>query len=128
MARILVADDEPDILRVVSLQLELEGHVVVPVRSAREALDRVDADGPPDVVVLDVAMPQMNGLDLLRELRRRDGMEDVPAIFLSARALRHDIAAGEALGAVYVTKPFAARELEEAIDRVLATGPRREAR
>jgi CheY-like chemotaxis protein len=117
LANILVVEDEPDILRLVLMQLQLAGHRATGARSAQEALELVAREGPPDVAVLDVAMPEMNGLELLRRLRDQDGAADLPVIFLSARVQPENIAAGEALGAIYLTKPFEATALLGAIDR-----------
>jgi CheY-like chemotaxis protein len=64
-------------------------------------------------------MPEMSGLELLAQLRARDGLSDLPAIFLSARVLPEDIAAGQALGASYLTKPFIAAALLRAIEEAL---------
>ncbi|HUH07212.1 MAG TPA: response regulator [Egibacteraceae bacterium] len=115
MARVLVVDDNEDIRELVARQLRANGHKAVAVGSPSEALAIVDERGAPDVAVLDVAMPEMDGLQLLRELRAREGMSDLPAIFLSARVQEHDIQAGRDLGAIYLTKPFIASALIGAI-------------
>jgi CheY-like chemotaxis protein len=116
MARILVVDDDPDLLTLIGIQLRQHGHRVVTAASGPEALEVVRETGSPDVAVLDVAMPEMNGLELLQHLRAREGGAELPAIFLSARAAP---AAGEALGAVYLTKPYVMRALLAAIDRLV---------
>jgi CheY-like chemotaxis protein len=118
MSRVLVVDDDPDLRRLVEMRLRKGGHRVLTAASAEEALAIVDERGAPDVAVLDVAMPGMSGLELLPMLRARDGMEELPAIFLSARILEGDIAAGRALGATYLTKPFVATALLNAVERV----------
>lgn len=118
MARVLVVDDDPDLLTLVGLQLRQHGHKVVTAASGPEALKIVEELGAPEVAVLDVAMPEMNGLELLTKLRALDGMSELPAIFLSARVGPEDIAAGEALGALYLTKPYVMRALLAAIDRL----------
>jgi CheY-like chemotaxis protein len=123
MARVLVVDDDPDLLTLVGLQLRQHGHKVVTADSGREALSTVDELGPPDVAVLDVAMPEMNGLELLQHLRAREGMEELPAIFLSARVGPEDISAGKALGALYLTKPYVMRALLAAIDKLIVPAP-----
>jgi CheY-like chemotaxis protein len=76
--------------------------------------------GAPDLAVLDVSMPGMDGLELLERLRTIDGMERLPAIFLSARVQPEDIEAGRALGATYLTKPFVATALLNAVKAALA--------
>ena len=121
MARLLVVDDDPDTVKIVSFRLQAKGHRVVGTTSAREALDAVASLGHPDVVILDVTMPDMTGLDLLAALRAIEGLDTLPAIFLSARVLPADIEAGRALGASYLTKPFIASALLASIEDALAT-------
>ena len=119
MARVLVVDDDPDTVRIVTFRLQSKGHRVIGTTSAQEALEAVAARGRPDVVVLDISMPDMTGIDLLTQLRAQDGLEHLPAIFLSARVLPEEIAAGRALGASYLTKPFIASALLKAIDEAI---------
>ena len=119
MARVLVVDDDPDLLTLVEMQLRHHGHRVITAGSGPDALNLVEDKGRPDLAVLDVAMPGMNGLALLAELRARKGLERLPAIFLSARVGPEDIKAGTSLGAVYLTKPYVMSALLNAIDSVL---------
>jgi CheY-like chemotaxis protein len=121
MARVLVVDDDPDLLTLVGLQLRQHGHKVVTAASGPEALAIVAEKGAPEVAVLDVAMPEMNGLELLKQLRASDATAELPAIFLSARVGPEDIAAGQALGAIYLTKPYVMRALLTAIDRLVVS-------
>jgi CheY-like chemotaxis protein len=120
MARILVLDDDQDILRIVQLRLERNGHVVVGFSSPQKALETVLAGELPDIVVLDISMPEISGLEVLQTLRVGFGMDRLPAIFLTARVRDEDIEAGKALGATYLTKPFVASALFKAIDTALA--------
>lgn len=120
MAYVLVVDDEPDVLRLVSMVLEKAGYPVLSAGSGIEALRVLREEGPPLVGVVDVAMPELSGLDLVRVLRGRSDTACLPIVFLSARVLPSDIAAGEALGASYVTKPFTRSGLLGAIERELA--------
>ncbi len=119
MAKIMVVDDDADILGLVARVVGKLGHQVATASSAREALELVDERGAPDLVVLDVTMPEKDGLELLQELRAREGMANLPAIFLSARVQESDIEAGRALGAEYLTKPFVATALRLKIERML---------
>lgn len=120
MARILVVDDDLNTVRIVTARLQSKGHQVIGSLSPQEALEAVASRGHPDVVVLDVSMPEMSGLDLLTELRAQEGLSGLPAIFLSARVLPEHIEAGRALGAVYLTKPFIASALLNAIDEAVS--------
>ncbi len=120
MSRVLVVDDDYVIQNLNQLQLRARGHRVVGVESPTEALEVVRGRGAPDVAVLDVMMPEMDGFELLGALRSLDGLAELPVIFLSARVQPHDIAAGRALGAAYLTKPYVAFALLDAIDRSVA--------
>jgi CheY-like chemotaxis protein len=119
MARVLVVDDDPDMVRIVTFRLQSNGHRVIGASSAEEALDAVTTRGRPDVVVLDMTMPGMSGVDLLAALRARDGMDNLPAIFLSAKVTEADIEVGRAAGATYLTKPFIASALLKSIDEAI---------
>ena len=120
MARILVVDDDPDVLALVEFRLRKEGHQVLAAASGGAALEAVAEGDAPDLAVLDVSMPEMSGLTLLEKLRARDGMTGLPAIFLSARILPEDIEAGRAMNAAYLTKPFVAPALLSAVNAALA--------
>jgi len=121
VARILVVDDDVPILNLVSGLLRKRGHAVIAVESATEALATLDTRDPPDVLVSDIAMPTMSGLELVKAVRERTDLDSMPIIFLSARVAPVDIEAGRALGAIYLTKPFVANALFTAIDGALTT-------
>ena len=113
--RILVVDDDPDILQFVRLNLELDGFEVDLAGGGREALE-LAAAAPPDLMLLDVMMPEIDGLTVLRRLRSDPGTSSIPVIILTARSLAEDRVKGLDLGADdYITKPF---DLEELIARV----------
>jgi CheY-like chemotaxis protein len=118
MSRVLVVDDDPNLRELVSIRLQKAGHKVVAADSAAEALAVVHQRGAPDVAVLDVSMPGMTGLELLPAMRGLEGCADLPAIFLSGRVEHHDVEAGRALGATYLTKPFSAIALCKAVERL----------
>ena len=119
MSRVLVVDDDPNLRHLVTVRLQKAGHRVLAADSAAEALAVVNERGAPDVVVLDVTMPGMTGLELLPVMRSLDGCEALPAIFLSGRVEHHDVEAGRALNATYLTKPFSAIALTKAIERLV---------
>lgn len=122
MARVLVVDDDPDLLNLVSFRLRKAQHKVIAVSGGEAALDVVSQHGAPDLAVLDVTMPGMSGLALLQRLRSPDVVGNLPAIFLSARVQPHDIGAGRALGATYLTKPFVATALLRAVEAAIRDG------
>jgi two-component system OmpR family response regulator len=124
MARILVVDDEPKIVRLVRDYLEHGGFEVIVARDGREALMRVRTEHP-DLVVLDLGLPALDGLDVTRTLRRDS---EVPLIMLTARDSETDKVLGLELGADdYLTKPFSPRELVARIRAVLRRRERSQA-
>ena len=117
MAKILIVDDEPKIVRLVADYLEAAGFAVTTARSGEEALMRARTDPRPDLVILDLGLPGLDGLDVTRALRR-DG--ELPIIMLTARDDETDRIIGLELGADdYVTKPFSPRELVARVRAVL---------
>ena len=116
MPRILIVDDEPEILRLVRDYLASAGFSVATAKTGDDALMRARMD-PPDLVVLDLGLPGLDGLDVTRSLRRQG---DVPIIMLTARDDETDKLVGLELGADdYVTKPFSPRELVARVRVVL---------
>ncbi len=106
--KILVVDDESSIRNLIRMQLEIEGYEVLTAASGKEALERWE-DGP-DVLILDVMLPDIDGYELLRLFRERD--RDIPVLMLTAKSQMNDKLLGLQLGADdYVTKPFNYAEL-----------------
>ena len=122
MRRILVADDDAHIRDVVEFALAKAGYSVTPVADGAAAVESFDAAAP-DLIVLDVGMPRMDGLDVCRQVRRSS---DVPILFLSARDEEIDRVLGLEIGGDdYVTKPFSPRELVARVGTILRrTGER----
>ncbi|NNF65182.1 MAG: response regulator [Acidimicrobiia bacterium] len=117
--RILVVDDDPDILQFVRMNLELEGFEAQTAEGGLEGL-AIAKSKPPDLVLLDVMMPEMDGLTALRKLRNSPATASVPVIVLTAKALAEDRVRGLDLGADdYITKPFDLEELMARIRTVL---------
>jgi DNA-binding response OmpR family regulator len=115
-AKILVADDEQNITKLLRLYLRQEGYEVVVARDGREALDRFSIEQP-DLLLLDLMMPELSGLQVCTEIRKTS---DVPVIMLTARAEDVDKIVGLEMGADdYITKPFNPRELVARVKAVL---------
>lgn len=116
---VLIADDDADILSLVKAILERSGHEVVAVSDGAEALASVRARKP-DLAVLDIAMPEVDGLEVLRRLRADATTCDLPVVLLSARAQEADVERGFAIGAsAYLKKPFSPRELTDHVAGLL---------
>jgi len=117
--RVLVADDDPDILTVVKINFELDGFDVETAVDGEDALQKATAT-PPDVIVLDIMMPRMDGLTALHRLRSQASTANIPIILLTARGLPEDRVRGLELGADdYITKPFDITELGARVRSVL---------
>ena len=110
-AKVLVADDEPHLLRLVKFRLEREGYEVLTAVDGESALEMARTEQP-DLCVLDVMMPKRSGFDVLRELRSDDSCSGMKVIMLTARAQDRDVDVGFSLGADdYITKPLSPQEL-----------------
>jgi two-component system, OmpR family, alkaline phosphatase synthesis response regulator PhoP len=108
--RILIVDDEPDIIRLLKYNLEKEGFEVLVANDGIKAIER--AGEHPDLIVLDVMMPKMDGWEVVRRLKRDGRTADIPVIFLTAKASEMDEVVGLELGADdYVVKPISPRKL-----------------
>jgi two-component system phosphate regulon response regulator PhoB len=111
MERVLIVDDDPDIQRLVSYNLTQAGYQVVAAASGLEALNAAQ-DQTPDLIVLDIMLPDLDGLEVCRRLRRQEKTRRIPIIMLTARTQEVDRVVGFELGADdYVMKPFSPREL-----------------
>jgi DNA-binding response OmpR family regulator len=120
MARILVAEDEPDIRHLIALTLEFYGFEVVSVNDGFEAIEAAKLGGF-DIILLDVRMPRTTGYDACRQLRELTVTKDTPIIFLSAKGQESEVEAGLEAGAdEYILKPFAPNDLIERINFYLA--------
>jgi len=121
--RVLVVDDHPPTVKLIRNALENEGLAVTTARNGAECLLAIDKELP-DLVVLDVIMPVMDGFQTLRVLREQNEMKDLPVIILSIRSSDRDILRGLTTGAdIYITKPFKIADLVTAVTRILAITP-----
>ena len=116
--KILAVDDEKHIVRLVQVNLERAGYEVVTASDGKEALQKVE-DENPDLVVLDVMMPYMDGFEVLQNLRRNPSTRDIPVIMLTAKAQDADVFKGWQSGVdCYLTKPFNPMELLSFVKRI----------
>jgi CheY-like chemotaxis protein len=120
MTTVLVVEDEPDIMLTIRLELEAEGYRIVSARTGEEALE-VFAQSPPDVTVLDVALPGIDGLEVVRRIRADATVRAARIIVTSAHASGNVRRLTEALAcSAYLTKPFSTQELAATVGAVLA--------
>jgi DNA-binding response OmpR family regulator len=116
---VLAADDDEDILSLVAFRLERSGYTVIQARDGQEALELALAEKP-DLAVLDVMMPKLDGFELTRRLRAEASTNRMPIILLTARAQDADVAQGFEAGADdYIRKPFSPQELRTRVQAIL---------
>jgi len=120
MARILIAEDEPDIRELVAFTLRFAGHEVTTTANGEEALQQA-SQIVPDIIIMDVRMPKMTGYDACRAMKADVVLKDIPVVFLSAKGQDSEIQAGLDAGAEeYLLKPFAPDQLVERVKNILA--------
>ncbi len=116
---IFIADDELDFVSTLRSRLEFEGFVVTTAADGKEALQRI-TDEKPDLILLDIMMPNLNGYQVCRELKGNDDTSSIPILMLTAKSQESDKFWGREAGADdYVTKPFDMEELLEKIGTLL---------
>jgi len=121
--RILIADDEPNIVVSLEYLMKREGHAVSVARDGREALAAIRRERP-DLVLLDVMMPAMSGFDVCQAVRADPALAGVRILMLTAKGRDTDLAKGTALGAdAYMTKPFSTQELAARVRELLERVP-----
>jgi two-component system alkaline phosphatase synthesis response regulator PhoP/two-component system response regulator VicR len=120
MPRILAVDDEPNIVRLIQVNLERQGYQVETANNGAQALAKIRANRP-DLLVSDVMMPEMDGLELVKNIRMDPALESLPIIMLTAKTQDADVMKGYQYGAdMYLTKPFNPQELLQFVKRLLS--------
>jgi len=119
-SKIMVVDDEPDTVGLVTLVLESEGYEIMPAYNGKDALDMLN-DTKPDLILLDIMMPDIDGWDVYRSIRENNETKDIPVVMLTAKAQSIDKMIGlHVIGADgYITKPFGRRELVDGVKKHL---------
>lgn len=122
MAKVLIAEDERDIRDLVGFTLRYHGYEVVIATNGEEALEMALKEHP-DLLILDVRMPRMDGYEVCRTIKANEATNHIPVIFLSAKGQEGEIATGMEAGAAdYILKPFAPEKLVERVRRHLDEG------
>lgn len=127
-SKVLVIEDEPDILEVIQYNIEREGHKVIACRDGEQGLSRIRTDDP-DLVILDLMLPGMDGSEVCRQVKTDPVTRGIPIIMVTAKGEESDVVLGLGLGADdYITKPFSPRELVARVNVALRRGSVREER
>jgi DNA-binding response OmpR family regulator len=118
--KVVIADDDPDIRRLVQITVSNAGCDVTVASDGEQALELI-RQAPPDLVILDVLMPRMDGWEVARELKADPVTQGIPIMFLTSRGQEHDVLEGFSSGAAdYMVKPFSPRELQVRVRAVLS--------
>ena len=118
--KILVCDDDPAILKLLRVNLEIEGYDVLEAHHGEEAYEIAQAEIP-SLIILDIMMPRWDGYEACRHLKANETTKDIPVVFVSAKAQQSDIDFGRSLGVVeYLTKPFDPNDLVDLAERLTA--------
>ena len=121
LKKILVVDDDPYILMSLEFLMKKNGYDVMVARNGTEALDIVEKQIP-DIVLLDIMMPDVDGYEICRHIKKTAKLKHTKVVFMSAKSKEADIQKGYDLGAaLYITKPFSTRELVKQIKELLST-------
>ena len=119
MASILIVDDDELLLRFLEHKLQAKGYTIITATDGLQALE-VASEQKPDLILLDIMMPDMDGLEVLRRLKASPTTDGIPVLMLTARKLEQDVVVGLSLGAQdYLIKPFMAKELLMRIQKLL---------
>lgn len=117
--KILLIDDEKDLVETVSFRLESLGYTVIPAYEGQEGLDKARRENP-DLIILDLMLPKLDGYKICRMLKFDEKYKHIPIIMFTARAQEQDKKMGEEVGAdAYITKPFDSKTLLDEIARLL---------
>lgn len=117
--KILIVEDEESLLKLESILLTSKGYDVKGVSNGQAALDAI-ADEHPDLVLLDIMLPEIDGFEVCRRIKSQEDTRNIPVIMLTAKKSREDMARGEKVGADwYITKPFKSAMVIETIQRFL---------
>lgn len=118
MSKILIVDDEPNILMSLEFLMRKEGYEVFIARDGGEAIKIIDSDLP-DTIVLDIMMPEVDGYEVCQYIKQSEERKHIKVVFLTAKSKKEDIEKGYEMGAdLYLTKPFSTRNLVKEIKKI----------
>jgi len=119
--KIMVVDDEADILTTVGQMLEMSGFDVISATNGKECLDKLDElSNNPDLIVLDIMMPEVSGWDVAAKIKENPNWKNIPIVFLTAKGDTMSIGMGGMASVDYIVKPFDVKDLIQRIKSILA--------
>lgn len=119
--KVMIVDDNPDLLYMVKKGLERmgEGYEVTGANGGKECLELLKRGNTPNIILLDVMMPEINGWDVFAKLKEKPEWREIPIIFLTAKTDDYSEGFGKLTADDYITKPFEIRDLKERVDKIL---------
>ena len=119
--KVLIVDDEPDVAYVIREGFEdiSAGYEIMDVTSGRECLDLLENGQIPDIILLDIMMPEMDGWDVFAKLKENPSWEKIPVVFLTAKTDSYSKGFGRIVAQDYIEKPFEIEDLKKRIDKVI---------
>jgi len=116
MKKILIVDDQPNFIKMISVKLKKLGYDVISAENGREGVEKAYAEIP-DLIIMDIMMPVMDGFSAVERIKEESSTQNIPVIFLSAKGQEGDRIKAKELGAVdYINKPFSPKNLVETIE------------
>ena len=117
--KIMVVDDEPDILFTVGQMLELSGYEVIKAANGKDCLNKLN-EATPDLVLLDIMMPEMSGWDVAAKIKENPRWSNIPIVFLTAKGDTMSIGMGSMASEDYIVKPFDIQDLKNRVEKILS--------
>ena len=118
--KIMVVDDEPDILFTVGQVLESIGYEVIKAKDGKECFDKLDnLQNKPDLVLLDIMMPEISGWDVAAKIKEKTEWKEIPIVFLTAKGDIMSVGMGNLASVDYIVKPFDIEDLKNRVDKIL---------
>ncbi len=119
--KIMVVDDEPDILFTVGQVLETSGYEVIKAKDGKECIEKLNGlSEVPDLVLLDIMMPEISGWDVAAKIKENPAWKEIPIVFLTAKGDIMSIGMGNLTAEDYIVKPFDIKDLKERVDKILS--------
>ena len=118
--KIMVVDDEPDILLTVGQMLEMSGYEVVSAKDGNECIDKLNqSETDPDLIILDIMMPNVSGWDVAAKIKENPKWKDIPIVFLTAKGDTMSVGMGGLAAVDYIVKPFDIKDLVTRVKKIL---------
>ena len=119
MCKVMVVDDEQDLRDMLSVMMKKEGYQIIDASSGDECFKLLEEGEKPDIILLDIMMPDMNGWEVYDKIKENPMWKDIPIVFLTVRSDKLSKNVGTSLGSDYIVKPFEFQDLKDRINKVL---------